>query len=138
MHREDDASLDGWSGIILSKGGIGRDCYQLSAEANSSQLSRYNYTMDNSKIALQRMKSDRMIYKIKAECHRLMEFIWGKHRRGRRDAYMFLRKTFGKDIHFSEINDYQTLFLVRKELYAHAVERDLLTVDDLNDFFKTI
>ena len=76
------------------------------------------------------------INKVKAECHKLMEIIWGKSRVGRTKAYFWVSHETGVR-HFSQESDYGKLFTTRTKLYKLGLEGRYFTEEDLPFIFKT-
>lgn len=72
---------------------------------------------------------------IKTECHKLMDLIWLNDKA---PAYNFLKQKMGKPIHFRETNDYSELFKARFFLQKEAIKRNLINIEELNDFFRTL
>jgi hypothetical protein len=70
------------------------------------------------------------VSKIKFQCHRLMNDIWGSNKRGRALAYNFVHKQIGI-IHFADESDFGILFRARRLLEEEALRRELLTISDL-------
>ena len=48
-------------------------------------------------------------YSLKFKCHRYLSEIWGDDTKGRKQAYQWLYRQTGKEIHFSEIDSLQVL-----------------------------
>ncbi len=94
--------------------------------------------MENSKKYAVKLKAGRMVQKTKTECHKLMDLIFGATQKGRRQAYIFFKREFGRDIHFSEMTNYGEIFKVRKVLYDYAIERGIIDVTDIGHIFDTL
>lgn len=58
----------------------------------------------------------------KRECHRLMDEIWGDSKAGRAQAYFWLKASFGRDVHFSEIHDEKRLKEIWEKLWVKSFE----------------
>ena len=56
----------------------------------------------------------------KYQCHILMEDIWGSDRKRRTLAYLWIRNKFGKDIHFSTLEDEYLLKKIWTELWIKS------------------
>lgn len=69
--------------------------------------------------------------KIKWECHRLMDIIWGTGKKARAKAYCWVDKNIGIK-HFSDIQDYELAWAARKALQAEALKEELLTIEELS------
>src|SRR3990167_5875904 len=58
----------------------------------------------------------------KRECHKLMSEIWGDSKEGRRSAYTWLFYSFGRDIHFSMLDDETLLKEVWERMWKMSFE----------------
>jgi hypothetical protein len=61
--------------------------------------------------------------RLKGECHRLLDEAFGRDRGGRREAYAWLRRTFGRQVHFSEIGNERELRAICDRIYVEKFRR---------------
>jgi len=59
----------------------------------------------------------------KAACHRLMDEIFGSDKAGVSEAYVWLKRNFNKQVHFSQINDEKELKIIWEKLYALSFKK---------------
>lgn len=64
----------------------------------------------------------------KRRCHQLLDQIWGSDKKGRTEAYLWLRSEMGKEIHFADIDDVTTLDAIQAKLMSYKVLVDNQTL----------
>lgn len=67
---------------------------------------------------------DDSVFKLKRDCHFLMEEIWGFGHDARAMAYSWLESTFGMEIHFSKVDDLATLKRIHERLISYKLLLD--------------
>lgn len=61
------------------------------------------------------------VYEYKRDCHFLLEKIWGADKKGRSQAYMWLKNEMGREIHFADINEIAQLIEIYNRLLNYSI-----------------
>lgn len=64
--------------------------------------------------------------KTKWECHKLMEEVFGKDKVGKRNAYAWMKKKWGKEIHFATIYSHDLLREIHEELWKLSFKKSMI------------
>lgn len=77
---------------------------------------------------------EKQLWEFKRECHQLMQEIWGYDKKGTSLAYVWFKQEFGKEIHFSEINDLQILQEIHLKMTTYKIIREnRQAIQEVND-----
>lgn len=68
------------------------------------------------------------VFQLKKECHKLMVNIFGGGKDGNARSYAYLKKRYGREIHFADIEDIELLTKIKDELWTRSFK---------GNFFKT-